>query len=238
MKEKIKGIVLRIIRHSDKHNVLALYTESRGRMSCLSTVPGAKSRLPRLMPLSIISADINYSEVKEIQRLPSFTYSEVFPRIYSSPVKTSVALFLTEFLTRLLLEATPDKLLWNFLTHSLRVFDAMEGGMANFHIIFLAQISRYVGIQPDVDDYEAGRVFDMRSGVYVDSLPMHKDCLYGPDAKMPLVLMRLSYPMARHLRFSSRQRAELLERIIQYYAIHFPGMANITSHRILHQIFE
>jgi DNA repair protein RecO (recombination protein O) len=238
MKEKITGIVLRIVRHSDKHNILTLYTESRGRMSCLSTAPGARSRLPRLMPLSIISAEINYSEVKEIQRLPSFSYSEIFPRIYSSPIKTSVALFLTEFLTRLLREASPDQQMWRFLTESLRIFDEMDEGVANFHIIFLSQISQYVGIQPDVFGYDANKVFDMRSGVYVDMLPSHRDYIVGEDARLPIFLSRLTYPMSKYLRFTSNQRAELLEKIIQYYAIHFPGMANISSHKILHQIFE
>ena len=62
MLEKIEGFVIDIVRHNDRHNVVSLYTRSRGRMAFL--VPVGKSRQGKarnavITNMACLTADIN-----------------------------------------------------------------------------------------------------------------------------------------------------------------------------------
>ncbi len=112
MTEKITGIVLDITRHSDRLSIVTLYTRSRGRLSFLSPTGSGKAarlRQARLQPLTVIEADINFKPVAELQRLGPFSLYEVRGDIYFDPVKRLIALFLAEFLNRLLRATMPDE---------------------------------------------------------------------------------------------------------------------------------
>ena len=112
MTEKITAFVLDVTRHNDRHNVVTLYSRTRGRISFLSPCGSGKSgklRQARLLPLAVIDADINFRQTSELQKLGAFSLHHVWSDIYFHPVKRLVALFLSEFLNRLLRASMPDE---------------------------------------------------------------------------------------------------------------------------------
>ena len=118
MTEKITGLVLDITRHSDRLSIVTLYTRSRGRLSFLSPVGSGKAgrlRQARLQPLAVIEADINFKATSELQRLGTFALHEVWSDLYFDPVKRLIALFLAEFLNRLMRATMPDELMWDYI---------------------------------------------------------------------------------------------------------------------------
>lgn len=241
MTEKITGIVLDITRHSDRLSIVTLYTRSRGRLSFLSPMGSGKAarlRQARLQPLTVIDADINFKPVAELQRLGAFSLYEVWGEIYFDPVKRLIALFLAEFLNRLLRATMPDEMMWDYICDSLRLLDRMRKGVADFHITFLSSLLPFAGIQPDGSAYREGRVFDMQAGVFTDRLPAHSDYLKGEEARFAAVLSRINFSNVRALRLNGKLRSEILEKILRYYAIHFPGTSNLRSLDVIKEIFS
>lgn len=239
MTEKITGVILDITRHNDRHNVVTLFTRSRGRVAFLSPVGTGKAgrvRNSRLQPLAVIEADIHFRPNGELQKLGQFSLSAVWGDIYFNPIKSMVALFLSEFLNRLLRAAMPDESLYDYIVGSLELFDRISEGVSDFHITFLSSLLPFMGIQPDLGSYRRGRAFDMQNGVFTDTLPLHRDILVGEEARWAMLLGRVNYGNVRALRLTNAGRREILDRLLQYYSIHFPGTGNLRSLEILREL--
>lgn len=240
MIEKISGIVLDITRHNDRHNVVTLYTRSRGRVSFLSTGGAGKAarmRASRLQPLAVIEGDINFKQNAELQKLGAFSLSYVWSGIYFHPVKALMALFLSEFLNRLLRASMSDESLYDYIVNSLRLFDGMGEGIADFHIAFMASLLPFMGIQPDGSEWIENAYFDMRNGTFSSDRPPHNDVLEGEDARMAAELGSMDFSNIRQFHFDNDKRRRVLEEMLRYYAIHYPGTSNLRSLEVLRSLF-
>ncbi len=245
MKENITGIVLGTVKHSDRHNVTSIYTRERGRIAVLAPAgTSKKSKLTssRLLPMSVIEAQANIMPTREINTLSAILPVKVWRTLYYEPIKSTIILFLTEFLTKLLRDAQPEPLLWDFIANSISVLDATANRMeaANFHITFLVSMSYMMGIQPNLDGYQEGMEFDMKSGnmVYPFNVMTSKGIRIDAarSAFLP-ILSRINYANSRYFRFSGKERTELLENILKYYGLHFPGCDNLKSLDVLKELY-
>lgn len=235
MNRTVKGIVLKRTRHSDKSDILTLYTPEEGRIGVACPAPSARRRSFPL--LSIIEGTLPSHSRSGISRLGSPSMREPFPSLRSHPGKTAVSLFIADFLDHLLQLQEPEPALWNFIAASLRFFDSSDSGWADFHISFLSRLTRAAGIFPDIESWKPGCIFDMRAGKYLSSLPSHRDIFQGEAARIPLLLSRLSPGHRFHLHLNGSLRYSILEGILRYYSLHLPGMEGVKSHRILSSIF-
>lgn len=239
--ERIEGIVIDTIKHNDRHNVVTLFTRTRGRMSFLSPAGAGKSgriRKARLLPLSVIETQVNIKQNKDLHNLGSITPLEIWHEIYFNPVKSSLTFFISEFLNRYLRDASPEPALWEFIIGSIRALDTLEAGTANFHIWFLIHFLNIAGITPDLSDYEPGDRFDMRAGNLVGDTSYHKDTLTSAETAILIKLSRISLSNLRAYRFTGAERRLLLDHILRYYAIHFPGLSSLRSPDILSEVFS
>ncbi len=245
MKEHISGIVLGTVRHSDRHNVTNIFTRERGRMAFLSPAGSSKSSrqtAARLQPLSIIEAEANISSTRDLHILSAILPIKVWKNLYYDPFKGAVVMFLSEFLTKLLREAPSEPMLWDFIANSLSILDATDNRMAsaNFHIAFLVSLSYMMGIQPDVSEYKDGMEFDMKSGTMVypfSAISTNGIRLDAIKTSFLPSLLRINFANARFFRFSGKERSELIDHILKYYGLHFPGSDNLKSLEIMKEIF-
>ena len=247
MKDKITGIVLGTVRHSDRHNVTGVYTRERGRMALLT--PAGNSRQSRqtaacFQPLSVVEAQVNITPSRDLLVPSGVARVEIWRTVYYEPMKMTVAMFISEFLNRLLHDSPPEPALWDFIIHSVRLLDATDDytSIANFHMTFLIGLMRLTGIFPDLSGYSEGMEFDMKSGRMV--LPFS---LQGGvrglriDARRAALipkLMRINYANSHRFRFSGKERSDILYEILRYYGCHFPGCDHLKSLDILREIFS
>lgn len=238
--EKINGIVIDVIRHNDRHNVVTLFTRQRGRVTFISsagTGPKGKARNARLLPLSVIEADVRFNATRELQTLGAVDLSCIRTDIYFNPVKASIVMFLTEFLNRYLRDTAYDPSAYDFIVSAVNLLEKMESGVANFHIFFLLSFLGVAGISPDLSDLQKGDWFDMRLGEPVAERPLHQDVLTPAQTELLPVLLRMNVLNISRFRFSAADRREILYLILKYIAIYYPGMANMKSLDILSEIF-
>lgn len=239
--ERITGIVTDVVRYNDRHNIIALFTRSRGRVSFLSAAGGGKAgkiRNSRLQPMSVIEADVNFHENRNLQNLGSVATFCLWKDLYFNPMKGAIVMFLSEFLNHYLREADPDPMLWDYVFDSLKTLESRKKGIANFHIAFLIGFLYFAGIAPDIHEYEKGDYFDLTAGIAVAERPGHKGFLYPSEAAFLPVLMRMNYKNDRRFIFKAGERRELLKKILSYYSIHFPGMASLRSPEVLAEVFS
>ena len=241
MAEKITGIILSVTKHNDRNSIVTIYTRERGRLSFLTPVGtgrASNARRARLQPLSVIATDLNYKEATELQRLGSLSPLEVWNDLYFHPAKRAIALFLSEFLNRLLNATMADVQLFDFLIDSLRLLDTMEKGVADFHVSFLVSLLSLSGIQPDISTYQAGYAFEFESGTFVSEAVAKPPALYGEEAKNVVFVSRINFSNMKYLRLTGANRRQILYGLLNYYSYHFPGLGSLKSPEVLREIFE
>ena len=131
--ERITGIVTDVLKHSDRHNIVTVFTRERGRMALLSSAgqgKAARVRNASLLPLSVISADVNINPGRELQFLGRFQRERLWKDLYFSPVKSAIALFLSEFLNAYVRNSGPDPHLFDFLLSAISRLDALRSEAA------------------------------------------------------------------------------------------------------------
>lgn len=240
MLEKIEGIVIDVRKHNDKTDIVTLFTRSRGRMAMLSPSArgGRSGRGARLLPLSVVGASVNYHSGKELQRLGAVEPLRVWSSIYFNPVKSALAVFLSEFLNHFLRASLAEPDLWDYIVASIQDIDRAPGNASNLHIAFLLLLLPYAGIEPRLDDYTDGDWFDMREGRFSSDRPLHNDVVEPSEARHIPLLARITMANSRRLRMTQGERRRLLDMILRYYSIHYQGLGNLRSLEVMHEIFS
>lgn len=227
-----------VVRHNERSNIVTLYTRQQGRVVCVAPARKAGSKLSGMMLLTVVEADIRWRPTAELQRLNTYGVKRTWPRIYASPVKTTLVLFLSEFLGRVLRESASDEGIWRFINDSLEILEmADRNTAANFHIVFLTLMAGFLGISPDVTGYSEGKWFDMRSVRFTLLKPAHDDVLAPREARMVPVLTRLTYANARRLKLTGADRSALVNVMLRYYGLHLPGTDALKSVAVLSECF-
>ena len=251
MIERIEGIVTEIIRHNDAHNVVTLFTRTRGRMAFL--VPVGKSKSGRLRNsvlnlMAVVGADVNLRPGKELHPLRQVHPLRLWHGIYSHPVKSSLLFFLTEFSHRLLRQYPADERLWDYLIGALELLDGLpDRELANFHIAFLIRLLPLVGILPVAEKWLPGMEFDMLSGEMVDkdkildglgSDRIRSVLLSEGESRLVPLLARMNFTNMSRFRFTPSQRYLALERMLAYYSVHLPLGTDFKTLPVLRELFS
>jgi DNA repair protein RecO (recombination protein O) len=190
------------------------------------------------MPLSVIEMEIDRPPRRDFCYIQETKLCYPLSRLFTDPMKNALALFLAEVLFRTIKESEPDSRLFDYLYRSICILEDTDRGVANFHLVFLLHLLSYLGIFPNIDSYRENRYFDMRNGVFTDSLPSHKHYLDRDESLVFSRLFRISYENMSLYDFSRRDRVNILNRIITYYRLHLPEIPEIRSLPILQVLFD
>ena len=99
------------------------------------------------------------------------------------------------------------------------------------------RLTRFLGFYPNLVGYAPGDFFDLRSGGFCHSQPLHTDCLRQADAALVGLMMRMDYATMHLFRLSRGERNRMVEVIIRYYRIHLPGFPEPRSLAVLRELF-
>lgn len=241
MIEKTLGIVLKQIKYGETSLIAHLYTRRWGRMAIL--VPGArtssKNRKAYLFqPLTILELEVYYKASRDLQKIKEVKNHCPFMHLTGDPVKSSVALFLSDVLHKALREEEPNEDLFDFLNTHIQFLDLSDQGTANFHIYFLLRLSRHLGFNPGIPPSGTELWFDLTLGIFTETPPLHGAFL---TPELTALLSRFLSVQASGLGsivIDRHSRIELLEGILRYYYLHMEGLGEIKSHTVLHALFE
>ena len=241
MIEKFEGIVLRTLKYSDSLMIADIYTAQRGRMSFLVPVSHTKrSRVRSVLfqPLSMLSFTAPVKAGRNLSRIGEVQPYSMYSSIPNDVVKSSIALYLAELLTYALREDGNDDSLFTFLDRSFTLFDNLEHGYADFHLVFMVQLLRFLGIYPNLEGFAPGCYFDLFQGCVTREHPLHPNFLLPEDAAAFIELLRTGYDSMHLLSLNRKLRGEYLATLSLYYQLHIPEFPELKSAAVLRELFD
>lgn len=241
MVEKFEGIVLRTLKYNDGLMIADIYTAQRGRMSFLVPVSHSKrSRVRSVLfqPLSMLSFTATVKTGRTLYRIGEVQPYSMYSSINNDVVKSSIALYLAELLSYALREDARDDALFTFLDRSFTLFDNLEHGYADFHLVFMVQLLRFLGIHPNLENYTSGCYFDLAQGCATREHPMHPNFLLPDDAAPFVSLLRTGYDSMHLLSLNRKLRGEYLATLAVYYRLHVPEFPELKSASVLRELFD
>ena len=236
-----RGIVLRILKYSDSQNIIEVYTEAQGRVSFLLRIPKSrKSRIKSVLfqPLSLLLLEWNSRPTIQLQKLQNAKPAFLFTGIPYEPKKTAMALFLSEFLCGALREEQKNDAMFRYIFLSIEWLDRGVASCANFHLVFLLRLSRFLGFYPNLDNYRPGCFFDMQNSSFSAKEPPHPHFVSPQYASRLPILMRMRYETMHKFIFSRDERELLLKITNTYYRLHIPSFPALKSLDVLKEVFS
>ncbi|MEN8229245.1 MAG: DNA repair protein RecO [Bacteroidota bacterium] len=241
MIRKTRGIVLHTTRYGESSLVVHCYTEQFGRQSFM--VKGVRksrkqNRSNLFQPLFILDFEIYHKNSRELQLVKEVTRETPLNSIPYDITKSTQAIFIAEVLFRVVKEEEPNPMLSHFLINTIQYLDALEEPSPDFHIIFLFQLSKYLGFYPQ-NNYGNGEiVFDLASGRFKTYMADPEIQLDKAASALWSQYMGYDYQDIRDAGFNSAHRKSVLDNLVRYYKLHVEGMGDIRSLEVLHTFFH
>lgn len=236
-----RAIVLHVTKYNDASVIVHALTEAEGSVSFLvriSRSPRAAVQHSLFRPLAILELTWDNHGQHDLRRPRSARTAIPLTSVPYDAHKSAMAFFLAEFLHHALRVETDAAPLFAYVANSLRWLDMSERDFANFHIVFLLRLARFLGVTPNLEGYALGCYFDLRTARFVVLRPDHTDYLSPLDASRFKQIVRINYGTMHLFRFSGAQRSELLEHIVTYYRLHLPAFPQLKSLDVLRELFD
>ena len=242
MYQKLTGIVLHTLKYNDTSNIVDIYTEQVGRASFLVKIPRSRKsgvRSVLFQPLALVELEAEVRPTSNLHRIREAKALYPFQSLPYHPYKSSIAMFLAEFLYRALKEEASNEPLFAYLMHSILWLDGCgERPFANFHLVFLMRLSRFLGLYPNVDDYTSGCYFDMLNACFTPLMPKSGVFLKPDEAARIRLLLRMNYETMHLFAMSRSERNRCLMVINDYYCLHLPDFPMLKSLDVLKELFD
>ena len=237
-----EAIVLQLIPHKDHNAIVKLFSRKSGLTSCWISSLHSKSsgiRIAGLQPLTIINAVIDQRETKQLSTLKEMQIS-FFPSgisLTSGGIKkSSIAIFIAELLTHTIKETATDESLYDFLRESIVLLSDTDKKCANFHIVFMLNLSNHLGLLPNNSFSPQTPYLNLEEGTYQAKAPLHTAFLYPNESELISKLSALAISSFANAKIPSALRKNILHGLLKYFEIH-TGMAPLKSHLVLEEVF-
>ena len=241
MDVKTTAVVLRTIKYGDSSLIVDMLTEQMGRVSFLVRTPKTqKGKLKKQLfqPLTILSLVFDYRQRSSLQRIRDIAIAVPYITIPAVAPKIATAIFLAEFLSYVTRDEQRNTPLFEYIVSSLRWLDDADSGYANFHLVFMMRLSRFIGFWPNLDDYCEGCLFDLREARFTTVAPLHNDVLKAAEARQVCTLMRMTYSNMHAFRMNRSQRNRITDIILLFYRLHVADMPEMKSLAVLKELFD
>ena len=241
MLTKTQAIVLHSIKYGETRLIVDMFTRNFGRQSFIVSIPKTpKGKIKKqfFQPLTLLEIETDIRQNLQLQKLGDVRLATPFTSIPFEPDKLAISLFVAEFLYYALRSEQRNELLFDYLEHSIMWLDGQSARFANFHLVFLLRLTRFLGFYPNLDDYEDGDYFDLRESEFINTPPVHRDFLHPEEAKKVQLMMRMDFPTMHLFRMSHEERNRLLEVAIKYYRLHLPDFPEMKSIEVLQALYQ
>lgn len=237
-----KGIVLHHFKYAEKSVIAKIYTEKHGLQSYI--INGVRNKKTKnkatfLQPLSLVEVNAFKKENKGLQQIKNIKLADPFQQIPFYIYKTSIAFFIAEVLYKVIKEEERNTSLFQFLYNSIQILDLQNENYINFHLVFLAQLTKYIGFYPQNVQSELAEntiYFDLQEGIFLTSLPYHQFFLEPSLSKEVRNIFGTNFEDMNKLNIKNNDRKLILNSFLNYYSLHLSNFNTLKSKEILEEI--
>ena len=237
---KTRGIVLRSVRFGESSLIVDVLTKSSGRVSFMVHIPKtSKGKIKKqyFQPMTLLDFEYDFRQRSNLQRIKDVRVSLPYSSIPIDPAKSCISLFLSEFIYYATRNEQENPTLFTYISTSLEWLDNAYEVFANFHLVFMMRLGKFLGFHPFLEDFTPGCFFDLRNGCFTLSMPLHTDFLNAADAGHLYNLMRMNFDTMKLFKLSHDDRNRITEIVLRYYKLHLPNMPELQSFDILREVF-
>ncbi|WP_026461766.1 DNA repair protein RecO [Adhaeribacter aquaticus] len=231
---KTRGIVLNFIKYRETSIITRIYTEELGLQTYIVNSIRQKSNTTRIalfQPFTLLDMVVYTSAKGGITRISEYKCNYPFSSIPYDIRKSSMLLFLSEMLSFTVKEEEENRDLFNFLHNAIIAFDQQEQHFENFHLIFLLQLSSYLGFGPTSGADVTSQIAFSGSQNLINGRPAVIHFQMYEDLFDNLI----NDPTAT-LITNGKVRREMLQIIIWYYQLHMDSLGEIRSLKVLSEV--
>jgi len=234
---KTKAIVISAMKYQEKSLIVKCFTESDGLKSYFvrDAFSSRKSnqKIAYFQPLTLLEIEAVHKNKGTLENFKEIRLSQAFHTINTDIVKSTIVIFLSEVLHHSIHEEEKNQNLFSFLETALLWLDNHEE-VANFHLILLLEITKYLGFYPDNSDIDM-KFFEMTEGVFT---PFHgMTSLTEHETQLFKRLITLKFDSNQKF-FAGIERQILLKILLDYFAYHLQGFRKPKSLEVLKEVFS
>ena len=235
------GIVLRAINYTDSQMIVTIFTEAAGTVSFLvraSRSGRSRTKASTWQSLALVEVVWEPRLQTSLQHPRELALWRPWRSLAMHPYKAAMTLFMSEFLYHALRGEQQNPPLFGFMTNALTWFDESEEHFSNFHIIFLLRLTRFLGFEPNVDDWHDGSFFDLDAAMFTARRPLHVHYLEPVEASLVPKFLRMDLRSMRAVGLNRAIRQRVLEIVTEFYRLHVPEFPELRSLAVLAEVFE
>lgn len=226
---KTQGIVLNYIKYKETSVIVRVFTELFGIQSYI--VNGVRSTKSKkgsalLQPLTLLDLVVYHNKKAEsLQRLSEFKTTYPFQTIPFDIKKSTMALFITELLSKVLKEEEEQHHVFEFLHQTIQLMDTKLNDYENLHLYLMIKLTHFIGFGIHnktelVKDNILQKVSTSFTEIFDTILIINDSSLEN----QPLLTNQL--------------RKDVLSYMVNYYHLHVEGFKDMKSMDVLSQIFR
>ncbi|WP_194767005.1 DNA repair protein RecO [Tamlana sp. I1] len=233
------AIVLSKLKFKDNDLIVKCFTQQKGVVSFILRgvlkSKKAQNKAAYFQPLSQIEIVVDYKPNRSLQSIKETKLSVIYTSLHSQVVKSSIVLFLSEVLTSTLHEEEQDEALYSYLENTLLWLDN-QSEYANFHLLFLLKLTKYLGFYPDTSDIDFPN-FNLNEGRF-ELKPVYKHNISGENLNLLKQLLNTSFDTLPQLKMNAKQRQSFLSMMLLYFELHLGSFKSPKSLQVLNQVFS
>ena len=234
-----EAIILNSIKYSETSVIMKCYSQNYGILSFI--IKGVRSRkrtkfsLGSIEPLSIVEIEFNRLKKGELSHLKNIKSVVIYDDLRFNIIKSNIALFLAEFLSTVLRFQEKNASLYQYIKDSLVTLDKISK-YENFHINFLINLLKFLGIKPEVNN-ENCKFFDIENGIFKAINDSHY-CVGGELVIEFKKLLGINFDQYFEILKTTNQRRNMTNFLMNYYKYHISGFKKPNSLEILNGLFS
>ncbi|WP_428743633.1 DNA repair protein RecO [Tenacibaculum sp.] len=234
-----KAIVLSSLKYGDTSLIVKCFTLQEGVKSYMikGVLKAKKGKLKpaHFQPLTQLQLVANHSNKSSLHSIKEVQVIHPYETIHTSVVKQTIVLFLSEVLSTIVQEEEENLSLYQYIETSLIWLDT-HNEVANFHLLFLLNLSKYLGFYPDVSEVDK-KAFNLLEGRFTD-LVYDKGSLLGEEIMLFKSMLGINFDAIHTISYSKKERQIILRIIVRYYELHLEGFRKPKSLDILETVFS
>ncbi|PQV49394.1 DNA replication and repair protein RecO [Jejuia pallidilutea] len=233
------AIVLSKLKYRDNDLIVKCYTQEHGIISFLvrGVLKSKKSntKVAYFQLLSQIQVVFNYTKTRSLYTLKEVKTTAIYTSLHSHVLKSSVVMFLSEILATTLQEEEKNEALYSYLETTLLWFDA-DKEYANFHLLFLLKLTKYLGFYPDVSQINFS-YFNLEDGSF-QTKEYGRYSISGENLILLKELLGIKFDALHTIKINAQKRQSFLNMILLYFELHLGSFRTPKSLQIFNQVFN
>lgn len=232
------AIVLSKLKYRDNDLIIKCYTQEKGIISVLEKgILNRKknAKAAYFQALSQLHFYIDYKPKRSLHYIKDVRIAHIYNSLHSSISKSAIVLFLSEVLAQVIQEEEPNSNMYHFLETSLLWLDVNDS-TANFHLLFLLNLTKYLGFYPETSNIEA-QYFNIVLGKFQNN-DGFKETIDGFNLTLLKQLLGTNFVDLDKIKLNATQRQSFLSVILLYYELHLQHFKTPKSLYVFNEVFN